>query len=52
MDYLNVDLSHISASDIVDGDLMAVYNLLEIMDGLLDYLLEKIVPDGDSGGIV
>nr|XP_039265456.1 centrosomal protein of 95 kDa-like [Styela clava]XP_039265458.1 centrosomal protein of 95 kDa-like [Styela clava]XP_039265459.1 centrosomal protein of 95 kDa-like [Styela clava] len=48
-DYLKVDLSHIQPEDIVNCDLLSVYNLIEILDGLLDYLLEKIGMDSDSG---
>lgn len=49
-DLLKVDLSHISAIDVVKGDLMSVYNLVEILDGMLEYLLEKGTSESDSGG--
>lgn len=39
---LNVDLSHIKAEGIVDGDFMSITNLLEIFSGLLEYFMECI----------
>lgn len=41
-DVLNVDLTHISAKGIVDGDTVSIKNLLEIFSGLLEYFLECI----------
>lgn len=39
-DVLNVDLSHITGEDIVDGDLNSIQNLLEIFKELLDFILD------------
>lgn len=41
-DVLGMDLSHIQASEIVDGDVAQVGNLVEIFDGLLEIVLEQI----------
>ena len=41
-DYLHVDLSHISPYSYVNGDPTTIYNLLEIMDGLLEFMMEQI----------
>lgn len=49
-DLLKVDLSHISAAEVANGDVMSIYNLIEILDGMLDYLLEKGTSESDSGG--
>ncbi|XP_076810131.1 centrosomal protein of 95 kDa-like [Clavelina lepadiformis] len=48
-DYLHVDLSHISPSCFVEGDPATVYNLLEILDGLLEFMLDQISSNADSG---
>ena len=50
-EYLHVDLSHISPTWFVGGDPVTVFNLFEIMDGLLDFMLEQIDIEADSGGI-
>ncbi|CAH6776322.1 Cep95 [Phodopus roborovskii] len=42
LDYLQVSLSHITGENIVKGDKESIKNLLEIFDGLLDYLTEHI----------
>lgn len=42
LDYLQVSLSHISGENIVKGDKESIKNLLEIFDGLLEYLTEHI----------
>ncbi|KAF0873645.1 CEP95 protein, partial [Crocuta crocuta] len=42
LDYLQVSLSHITGENIVKGDKESVKNLLEIFDGLLEYLTEHI----------
>uniref|UniRef100_A0A8D0BBA1 Centrosomal protein 95 n=1 Tax=Salvator merianae TaxID=96440 RepID=A0A8D0BBA1_SALMN len=42
LDYLQVSLSHITGENIVKGDKESVRNLLEIFDGLLEYLTEEI----------
>jgi hypothetical protein len=39
-DVLNVDLSHIMAENIVDGDISTIQNLLEIFKELLDFILD------------
>ncbi|NWV28697.1 CEP95 protein, partial [Origma solitaria] len=40
LDYLQVSLSHITGENIVKGDRESIKNLLEIFDGLLEYLTE------------
>ncbi|XP_029401824.1 centrosomal protein of 95 kDa isoform X2 [Mus pahari] len=42
LDYLQVSLSHITGENIVKGDNESIKNLLEIFDGLLDYLTEYV----------
>nr|XP_056707857.1 centrosomal protein of 95 kDa [Euleptes europaea] len=42
MDYLQVSLSHITGENIVKGDKESIRNLLEIFDGLFEYLTEEI----------
>ncbi|XP_005402221.1 PREDICTED: centrosomal protein of 95 kDa isoform X2 [Chinchilla lanigera] len=42
LDYLQVSLSHITGENIVKGDKESIKNLLEILDGLLEYLTEHI----------
>nr|XP_045015386.1 centrosomal protein of 95 kDa isoform X2 [Jaculus jaculus] len=42
LDYLQVSLSHITGENIVKGDTESIKNLLEIFDGLLEYLTEHI----------
>ncbi|EDM06416.1 similar to RIKEN cDNA 4732496G21 gene [Rattus norvegicus] len=42
LDYLQVSLSHITGENIVKGDKGSIKNLLEIFDGLLEYLTEHI----------
>ncbi|KAM6471691.1 centrosomal protein of 95 kDa [Liasis olivaceus] len=42
LDYLQISLSHITGENIVKGDKESVRNLLEIFDGLLEYLTEEI----------
>ncbi|XP_033039834.1 centrosomal protein of 95 kDa isoform X3 [Trachypithecus francoisi] len=42
LDYLQVSLSHITGENIVKGDKESIKNLLEIFDGLLEYLTECI----------
>ncbi|KAM8797040.1 centrosomal protein of 95 kDa [Eudromia elegans] len=41
LDYLQVSLSHITGENIVKGDRESIRNLLEIFDGLLEYLTEE-----------
>ncbi|XP_044530237.1 centrosomal protein of 95 kDa [Gracilinanus agilis] len=40
LDYLQVSLSHITGENIVKGNKESIKNLLEIFDGLLEYLTE------------
>ncbi|XP_018617385.2 centrosomal protein of 95 kDa-like isoform X1 [Scleropages formosus] len=42
LDYLQISLSHITGENIVRGDKESIRNLLEIFDGLLEYLTEQI----------
>ncbi|KAG8129295.1 hypothetical protein E2320_015999 [Naja naja] len=42
LDYLQISLSHITGENIVKGDEESIRNLLEIFDGLLEYLTEEI----------
>ncbi|XP_024115512.1 centrosomal protein of 95 kDa isoform X2 [Oryzias melastigma] len=42
LDYLQISLSHITGENIVRGDKESIQNLLEIFDGLLEYLSEEI----------
>lgn len=49
-DYLHIDLSHISPSSFVAADAVTIFNLFEILDGLLDFMLEQIEVESDSGG--
>uniref|UniRef100_A0A8C6K2V2 DUF5745 domain-containing protein n=1 Tax=Melopsittacus undulatus TaxID=13146 RepID=A0A8C6K2V2_MELUD len=41
LDYLQVSLSHITGENIVKGQKESIRNLLEIFDGLLEYLTEE-----------
>ncbi|XP_061233369.1 centrosomal protein of 95 kDa [Neopsephotus bourkii] len=41
LDYLQVSLSHITGENIVKGKKESIRNLLEIFDGLLEYLTEE-----------
>ncbi|KAJ8399682.1 hypothetical protein AAFF_G00407870 [Aldrovandia affinis] len=45
LDYLQISLSHITGENIVRGDQESIKNLLEIFDGLLEYLTEQISED-------
>ncbi|KAL7989622.1 hypothetical protein Chor_012288, partial [Crotalus horridus] len=42
LDYLQISLSHITGENIVKGDKESLRNLLEIFDGLLEYLTEEV----------
>lgn len=48
MDVLNTSLAHISGQDIVSGDRTAVANLLEVLFGLMEFILEEITDDSKS----
>ena len=41
VDVVGVDLTHISAMGIVKGEEIHITNLLEIFDGLLEFVLEE-----------
>ncbi|XP_038012886.1 centrosomal protein of 95 kDa isoform X2 [Motacilla alba alba] len=49
LDYLQVSLSHITGENIVKGDKESVKNLLEIFDGLLEYLREVSETSSQTG---
>ncbi|NXQ55106.1 CEP95 protein, partial [Anthoscopus minutus] len=49
LDYLQVSLSHIIGENIVKGDRESIKNLLEIFDGLLEYLREVSEASSQSG---
>ncbi|XP_063052291.1 centrosomal protein of 95 kDa-like isoform X2 [Engraulis encrasicolus] len=54
LDYLHISLSHITGENIVRGDHESVRNLLEIFDGLLEYLTEQLSEDEEqlqNGGV-
>ncbi|XP_061737070.1 centrosomal protein of 95 kDa-like isoform X3 [Nerophis ophidion] len=42
LDYLQISLSHITGENIIQGDQESIKNLLDIFDGLLEYLSEEI----------
>ncbi|KAM3623262.1 uncharacterized protein V6R79_009256 [Siganus canaliculatus] len=42
LDYLQISLSHITGENVIRGDKESIKNLLEIFDGLLEYLREEI----------
>ncbi|XP_063312214.1 centrosomal protein of 95 kDa [Pelobates fuscus] len=50
LDYLQVSLSHITGENIVRGDAESIQNLLEIFDGLLEYLTEQISEVSSQNG--
>ncbi|NXC34226.1 CEP95 protein, partial [Campylorhamphus procurvoides] len=49
LDYLQVSLSHITGENIVKGDKESIRNLLEIFDGLLEYLTEVSESSSHTG---
>ncbi|NXC97125.1 CEP95 protein, partial [Certhia familiaris] len=49
LDYLQVSLSHITGETIVKGDKKSIKNLLEIFDGLLEYLREVNEASSQTG---
>ncbi|KAK0688936.1 CEP95 protein, partial [Pygoscelis papua] len=49
LDYLQVSLSHISGENIVKGEKESIRNLLEIFDGLLEYLTEVSESSSQNG---
>ncbi|KAK2536813.1 Cep95 [Columba livia] len=55
LDYLQVSLSHITGENIVKGERESIRNLLEIFDGLLEYLTEEASEssqNGDDAGVL
>ncbi|XP_071987765.1 centrosomal protein of 95 kDa isoform X2 [Engystomops pustulosus] len=50
LDYLQVSLSHITGENVVRGDTESIRNLLEIFDGLLEYLTEQISEASSQNG--
>ncbi|XP_067403448.1 centrosomal protein of 95 kDa isoform X2 [Emydura macquarii macquarii] len=50
LDYLQVSLSHITGENIVKGERESIRNLLEIFDGLLEYLTEQISETSSQNG--
>ncbi|XP_029907304.1 LOW QUALITY PROTEIN: centrosomal protein of 95 kDa-like [Myripristis murdjan] len=51
LDYLQISLSHITGENIVRGDKESIKNLLEIFDGLLEYLNEEISEESHNGEV-
>ncbi|XP_033985038.1 centrosomal protein of 95 kDa-like isoform X2 [Trematomus bernacchii] len=49
LDYLQISLSHITGENVVRGDKDSTENLLEIFDGLLEYLKEEISEESQNG---
>ncbi|NXI51479.1 CEP95 protein, partial [Chloroceryle aenea] len=50
LDYLQVSLSHITGENIVKGERESIRNLLEIFDGLLEYLTEEVSESSSQSG--
>ncbi|XP_074967486.1 centrosomal protein of 95 kDa isoform X1 [Phalacrocorax aristotelis] len=50
LDYLQVSLSHITGENIVKGEGESIRNLLEIFDGLLEYLTEEVSESSSQNG--
>ncbi|KFW00644.1 Centrosomal protein of 95 kDa, partial [Fulmarus glacialis] len=50
LDYLQVSLSHITGENIVKGERESIRNLLEIFDGLLEYLTEEVSESSSQNG--
>ncbi|XP_042287428.1 centrosomal protein of 95 kDa-like [Thunnus maccoyii] len=48
LDYLQISLSHITGENVVRGNKESVKNLLEIFDGLLEYLNEEISEESQN----
>ncbi|XP_029359752.1 centrosomal protein of 95 kDa isoform X2 [Echeneis naucrates] len=49
LDYLQISLSHITGENVVGGDKESIKNLLEIFEGLLEYLNEEINEESQNG---
>ncbi|XP_010137886.1 PREDICTED: centrosomal protein of 95 kDa, partial [Buceros rhinoceros silvestris] len=50
LDYLQISLSHITGENIVKGERESIRNLLEIFDGLLEYLTEEASESASQNG--
>nr|XP_034959875.1 centrosomal protein of 95 kDa isoform X1 [Zootoca vivipara] len=50
LDYLQISLSHITGENIVKGNKESIRNLLEIFDGLLEYLTEETSETASQNG--
>ncbi|NXL28547.1 CEP95 protein, partial [Glaucidium brasilianum] len=50
LDYLQVSLSHITGENIVKGERESIRNLIEIFDGLLEYLTEEVSESSSQNG--
>ncbi|XP_077427925.1 centrosomal protein of 95 kDa-like isoform X2 [Vanacampus margaritifer] len=50
LDYLQISLSHITGENVIRGDKESIKNLLDIFDGLLEYLSEEINEDSRKDG--
>ncbi|KAF7655099.1 hypothetical protein LDENG_00060750 [Lucifuga dentata] len=48
LDYLQISLSHITGENVVRVDKESIKNLLEIFDGLLEYLNEEISEESEN----
>ncbi|XP_032823081.1 centrosomal protein of 95 kDa isoform X2 [Petromyzon marinus] len=48
LDYLQISLSHITGENVVNGHKDSIRNLLEIFDGLVDYLSEQVDEDSSQ----
>ncbi|XP_077462131.1 centrosomal protein of 95 kDa-like isoform X2 [Stigmatopora argus] len=48
LDYLQISLSHITGENVIRGDKESIKNLLDIFDGLLEYLSEEISEDSQK----
>ncbi|XP_054635997.1 centrosomal protein of 95 kDa-like isoform X2 [Dunckerocampus dactyliophorus] len=51
LDYLQISLSHITGENVIRGDKESIKNLLDIFDGLLEYLSEEIKSVTCNGGL-
>ncbi|NXP06469.1 CEP95 protein, partial [Thinocorus orbignyianus] len=50
LDYLQVSLSHITGENVVKGERESIRNLLEVFDGLLEYLTEEASESSSQNG--
>ncbi|XP_061685202.1 centrosomal protein of 95 kDa-like isoform X2 [Syngnathoides biaculeatus] len=50
LDYLQISLSHITGENVIQGDKESIKNLLDIFEGLLEYLSEDICEDSQNDG--